>query len=299
MRFFRLRIILITMSFNRPLAEDLESGDAASAHYKDYPEFESLSQDIDNSLYNINNNQLVSIRNLLLQYEAVLQDSEGDRMARISRISHKISELSTKCTDLFKKLNETTKLLNAYLRECEQNHEDDDAVTYLKQKESLSVNLIKNSLHQFQRLQKKFNVLQKRAVQEAPIPNEQPNQSYQAYSGLESQQVQITYEPVNAEELEQQTLLIEEREREIQQISLDTQEINDIFLNLQDIIHEQQFQVDTIEENILSYSADAQGAARELRKAERYQKRAGGRMFCCLLILIGVVGSIVLIGVVF
>lgn len=284
------------MSFNKPFNEDLESGDAASAHYRDFPEFETLSQAIDNSLYNINNNQLVSIRNLLLQYDGLSQSTEGDRFVRGSKVSHKISELSAKCTESFKALNETTKKLNSFLRECELNHEDDDALTYLKQKESISVNLIKNSLHQFQKQQKKFNSLQRQFASEMPALEDQP--AYSATS-QQQQQVQITYEPVNAEELEQQTLLIEEREREIQQISQDTQEINDIFLNLQDIIHEQQFQVDTIEENILSYGADARGASTELRKAERYQRRAGGRMCCCLIILLGVVGSVVLIGVVF
>lgn len=281
------------MSFNNPFTDDLEAGDAASAHYNDFPEFETLSRAIDKTLSSINNSQLVSIRNLLQQQET-LQDSDT---AKALKVSSKISELISKCTDSYKQINETTQKLNSYLNLCESNHEDEDTLKYLRQKEGISVSLVKSSLIQFQKLQKKFDAIERKTLGSAAPIDADPTSSFTA--GPEQQQVQITYEPVNAEELEQQTLLIEEREREIQQISHDTQEINDIFLNLQDIIQEQLFQIDTIEDNILSYSTDVRGASRELRKAERYQKRAGGRMLCCLLILIGVFGSVILIGLIF
>lgn len=283
------------MSFHTSFSQDLESGEDAPSHYKDFPEFENLSQAIDNSLYNINNHQLVSIKNLLQQLETCSKTSDLELNSKASKISKKIVSLIAKCTESFKTINENAQSLNRYLRECQRNHEDEDTLKYLKQKEAISVKLIKSSLNQFQRYQKQFSLLQK----ENPSESSAPTTDQQHLLPPQHQQIQITYEPLNSEELEQQSLLIEEREREIQQISHDTQEINEIFLNLQDIVQEQQFQIDTIEDNILSYSGDAQGASRELRKAERYQRRAGGRMFCCLLILLGVLGSIVLIGVVF
>lgn len=285
------------MSFHTSFSPDLESGDDVPSHYKDFPEFDNLSQTIDNALYDINNHQLVSIKNLLHQLEACLTSPELELQAKASKISKKISDLTTKCTEAFKDINDRAQDLNRYLRECQRNREDEDTVRYLKQKEAISLKLIRASLHQFQRHQKQFTLLQTESPREASAARLTADQ--QQLSQSQQQHIQITYEPLNAEELEQQSLLIEEREREIQQISQGTQEINEIFLNLQDIVQEQQFQIDTIEDNILSYSADAQGASRELRKAERYQRRAGGRMLCCLLILLGVVGSVVLIGVVF
>lgn len=290
---------LVYMSFNQPL--DLEAGDSASTHYKDFPEFDTYSQLIDNSLYNVNNNYLVNIRSLLSQYGAAVQN--GDDKA--GRIAQKVSALCVKCTQAFKKINENTTKLNQYLVQCERNHEDEDTLRYLKHKESISVSIIKDSLGQFQQLQAKYDSLQKQYVESLSSGGEVPESAGQSgdldqtTQGQLQLQVHIEYEPINAEELEQQTLLIEEREREIQQISQDTQEINDIFLNLQDIVLEQQFQIDNIEDNILSYSTDVQGASRELRKAERYQKRASGRMLCCLMILLGVFGSVVLIGLIF
>lgn len=288
------------MSFNNAFPKDLENAEDVSSHYKDFPEFESMSQTIDNLLYNINNNQLVSIKNLLSQYEKIVKSTDLELQQKAAKLSKKISEVTSKCTDSFKNVSTNTQGLNDYLKECERNHEDEDTINYLRQKEAISLNLIKTSLHQFQQYQRQFSALQRENVDSTTSrtsPTEEEDGQENGHQ--QQQQISITYEPINAEELEQQTLLIEEREREIHQIAQDTQEINEIFQNLQGIVQEQQFQIDNIEDNILSYSTDAQGASRELRKAERYQKRAGGRMLCCLFILLGVFGSVILIGLIF
>lgn len=314
------------MSFNNRSSfnEDLEA-DAASVQsnrYKDFPQFDSLSQALDNSLYNINNNQLVSLKNLLQQYESVLNEKNvtstlTQESTTASRLSFKISEILTKSTDSFKKINQITNQLNEYLNECELNHEDDDTLHYLRQKESVLIKLIKSSINQYRTYQKKYESLQQvyigkfgtrnksQSTDGESFGDENHSLSIDSQDGQQQQQqqlqhqVQIDYEPINAEELEQQSLMIQEREREIHQITQDTSEINEIFQNLQDIVHEQQFSIDNIEDNIMNFATNTKGASNELRRAERYQRRAGGRMFCCLLILLGVLGSIVLIGVVF
>lgn len=293
------------MSFHKTFADDLETASVASAQYKDFPEFETISLSIDATLHNINHVQLTPIRNLVREFEA-LRESSNTQKNELSDISRRFIDLTSKCTEAFKSLNDKTQRLNAYLNNCETNHEDEDTLRYLRQKEAISLNLVRNSLRQFQSYQRRYKALESELIDRgnAAVSAATVDTSDRALAGgtLQSPdqlQVQISYEPINAEELEEQSLMVEEREREIQQISQDTQEINEIFLNLQDIIQEQQFQVDSIEDNILSYSADAQGASRELRRAERYQKRSGGRMLCCLLILIGVFGSVILVGVIF
>ena len=259
-----------------------------------------MSQTIDNNVYNVNNNQLSAARKLLTQYDELLQEEPLDGAVKSHKISSQISSTLKKTTESFQRINETTSKLNTYLNECELNHEDDDALKYLRQKESLLIRLIKQSLELFQRLQLRFEQLQKKAVEKYGRP-EQVDQktTSEPTPSTESQQIQITYEPINAEELEQQTLLIQEREREIHQINQDTSYINEIFSNLQDIIHEQQFSIDNIENNVYNFSTNARGALNELRQAERYQRRSSGRMFCCLLILLGVLGLIILIGLIF
>lgn len=298
----------MSFNLNNSFTEDLESSGADSSlnHYKDFPEFESISQALDNNLYNINNNQLVSIKNLLHQYESLQHNDEDYTLTtKLQKISIKLSKLLKKTTGNFKDINDLTKKLNNYLNECDANHEDDDTLHYLRRKESILIDLIKSSINQFQKYQKKFESLQQTTVAKYGKPSaetgdeDSSERSEVAPEQNIQQQVQIDYEPINAEELEQQTLLIEEREREIHQITQDISEINDIFLNLHEIVNEQQFSIDNIEDNILRYSGDVHGASNELRKAERYQKRSGGRMFCCLAILLGVMGIIILIGIIF
>ena len=275
------------MSFNNPFNEDLERTATNQSHrYKDYPEFDSLSTSIDNQLHHINSQLLASIKQDLKDYENNKSDLE---------LSENLSNQFKKTTELFKKVNGFVKNLNQTIEAAERNHEDVEIINYLKQKEGIQIKLIKDALGNFKNYQKRFE-----SYKVSTLPEESRNGIEQGEtSGQEQQQVQIEYEPINAEELEQQTLLIQEREREIQQIQQDTQEINDIFSNLSSIINEQQFQIDSIENNIFSYSSNAREADTELRRASRYQKRSSGRLLCCLLILIGILAFIILIGLIF
>lgn len=275
------------MSFNNPFNEDLERTATNQSHrYKDYPEFDSLSTSIDNQLHHINSQLLASIKQDLKDYENNKSDLE---------LSENLSNQFKKTTELFKKLNGFVKNLNQTIEAAERNHEDVEIINYLKQKEGIQIKLIKDALGNFKNYQKRFE-----SYKVSTLPEESRNGiEHGETSGQEQQQVQIEYEPINAEELEQQTLLIQEREREIQQIQQDTQEINDIFSNLSSIINEQQFQIDSIENNIFSYSSNAREADTELRRASRYQKRSSGRLLCCLLILIGILAFIILIGLIF
>ena len=97
------------MSFAAP---DLEASPAA---YTDFPEFDSLSQNIDNNVYNVNNNQLSAVRKLLAQYDELLQEEPLDGAVKSHKISSKISSTLKKTTESFQRINETTSKLNTYL----------------------------------------------------------------------------------------------------------------------------------------------------------------------------------------
>lgn len=260
------------MSFNT----DLERAASNKSHrYRDYPEFETISSSIDNQLHIINKDDLKQIRLLL---------EDKDLAA--------LQPLFQKTTEAFKSLNDSIKSLNNHIKTL--SHEDVDLVSYLKQKENLQINLVKQSLNSFKGYQREYENL----LPEESLQQEQLQQLLLSVAQLQ-QQVQISYEPINSEELEQQSLTIHQREQEIHKINQDTQEINEIFENLSSIVQEQQFSIDNIENNIFNYSTDARGAANELRQAERYQRRSGGRMFCCLFILLGILAFIILIMVIF
>lgn len=289
------------MSFNNTFANDLELDTANPAQYLDFPDFERLSKSIESHLHTFKSTHSATIRSILQQHDALDKDAPNYQQ-RAQKLVEALKETISKCVALFKEVNQNTSDLNNYLRQCEMEHADDDTISYLRQKESILISTTKNALHLFQRQQLKCTLLEKALISNlAAIIDEAVTARNTNIQQQQQQQpqIQITYEPINAEELEQQLLLIQEREREILQISQDTQEINEIYLNLHDIIQEQQFQIDTIEDNILSYHGDVQGAASELRRAERYQRRSGGRMLCCLLILLAVFGSVVLVMVIF
>ncbi|CAI5759839.1 unnamed protein product [Candida verbasci] len=272
------------MSFNNPFEDDLERQISHnSTRYKDYPEFDTISSSIENQLNFINKTQLNNLKSQLSEYE----------QSKDTELAESLSNNFKKTTEYYKKLNDFIKKLNHIINELNFQHEDIEVINYFKQKEQIQIKLVKDSLSNFKNLQKRYELNQQNSISQSSRKEESESQ------GQVQSSVQIEYEPVNAEELEQQTLLIQEREREIHQIQQDTQEINDIFTNLSGIINEQQFTIDNIENNIFSYSSNAKQAVSELRSAERWQKGSNGRMLCCFMILLGVAALLVLIMAIF
>ncbi|KAK6201303.1 t-SNARE [Scheffersomyces amazonensis] len=282
------------MSFNNTesFTNDLErTATNKSSHYKDYPEYETTSQLIDKQLHHINSKLLPSLRS---------QISELNKNPDSTTQSGTITTTVDTITSQYKEINENIKSLNKIINTIESSHEDIEVLNYLKQKESIQIKLVRDSLNNFKNYQKRFEGLHgKISPSEALVQAQSQAQAQGENEGQvhnqDQVQVQLTYEPVNAEELEQQTLIIAERERELHRIHQDTQTINDIFQNLAGIVNEQQFQIDNIESNIFSYSEDVRTASHHLQRAERSQRSSTGRMCCCLVILGIVLGLIVVV----
>lgn len=110
-------------------------------------------------------------------------------------------------------------------------------------------------------------------------------------------QVQIQEDEVNQTELEYHLLLTEERNREINQVSEGIHEVNTIFKDLGELVHQQGGQLDTIEDNIFQLHNNAQLADKELRKADAYQ-RSKGKWGCILLVAMSIIVLIVVLAVV-
>lgn len=131
--------------------------------------------------------------------------------------------------------------------------------------------------------------------------------------GQQQQQQLVQTDLVPDSELEYQEQVIQEREGEIREIESGILELNEIFRDLGTIVTEQQSMLgkpstrrslldkltilpDNIESNVISIANDTQGASEELVSAHNYQRKAGRRMLCLLLIFI-VVLAIVLLAV--
>ncbi|TXT14393.1 uncharacterized protein COLE_00586 [Cutaneotrichosporon oleaginosum] len=115
-------------------------------------------------------------------------------------------------------------------------------------------------------------------------------------------QTQATAPQITQSELEFQEQLIAEREGEIREIESGIHELNDIFRDLGAIVQEQgglidsQLTPDNIESNIVNVHAHTTSAAEELTSAHEYQRKAGRRM-ACLLIILAIVALFILLAI--
>lgn len=97
--------------------------------------------------------------------------------------------------------------------------------------------------------------------------------------------------------MDYQDELIREREAEIQEIERGVTELNEIFRDLGHIVTEQGEMLDTIEANVMATRDHTEGADRELRQADNWQKSARRRAFCLMMIVI-IVTTIVVLAVI-
>ncbi|KAN0065312.1 SNAP receptor [Thecaphora frezii] len=111
----------------------------------------------------------------------------------------------------------------------------------------------------------------------------------------QAQQLELLQGPSQAD-LEFQESLIASREAEIREIESGVQELNEIFRDLGNIVQEQGGMIDNIEFNITNIAENTDGADRELVVAHEYQRKAGRRA-ACLLLIVGFVIAIVLLAI--
>ncbi|SJL03917.1 related to syntaxin 12 [Armillaria ostoyae] len=97
-------------------------------------------------------------------------------------------------------------------------------------------------------------------------------------------------------ELAYQESLIQERENDIREIESGIHELAEIYRDLGTIVGEQGEMLDNIEANISSVALDTSRASEELTTAAHYQRKAGKRA-ACLMIVLTVVTAIVLLAV--
>lgn len=108
------------------------------------------------------------------------------------------------------------------------------------------------------------------------------------------QQTQMQIQQLSPYELAHQESLIEEREREIQNIESGILELNEIFGQIGTLVTEQGTMIDNIESNIASVESNTREADRELVTAADYQRKAGRRAACLMIILVVVVAIVLL-----
>ncbi|XP_062060392.1 syntaxin-16 isoform X1 [Lepus europaeus] len=97
--------------------------------------------------------------------------------------------------------------------------------------------------------------------------------------------------------VEQNTLMVEEREREIRQIVQSISDLNEIFRDLGAMLVEQGTVLDRIDYNIEQSCIKTEDGLKQLHKAEQYQKKNRKMLVILILFVIIIVLIVVLVGV--
>lgn len=96
--------------------------------------------------------------------------------------------------------------------------------------------------------------------------------------------------------VEQNTVVVEEREREIRQIVQSISDLNEIFRDLAGMVVEQGTVLDRIDFNVEQACVKTEDGLKQLQKAEQYQKKNRKMLVILILFVIVVVLIIILFG---
>jgi len=110
------------------------------------------------------------------------------------------------------------------------------------------------------------------------------------------QQAQLLQQRLSPAELAHQEALIQEREADIREIETGIHELHTIFRDLGGLVVSQGEMIDNIEVNISNIAVDTTAAAEELGTAHQYQRRAGRRAACLMIVLV-IVTCVVLLAI--
>ncbi|KAF8843254.1 t-SNARE [Paxillus ammoniavirescens] len=150
------------------------------------------------------------------------------------------------------------------------------------------------SLVAFQRAQQVSAERQRTVVEGVKIAVEDEQPRLSEHSSPQQRQAQLLQSQLSPHELAYQESLVQEREAEIQEIETGIHELSEIFRDLGTLVNQQGGMLDNIESNVYSIAVDARAGAEELSTASEYQRKAGRRAACLMIIIVFVVAIVLM-----
>ncbi|SJX66097.1 related to PEP12 syntaxin (T-SNARE), vacuolar [Sporisorium reilianum f. sp. reilianum] len=266
------------------------------------PEFEKLTNKIGIQIFKINSN-VTAIQKLI----SLSSSSNTSAKAAAQDWSKRINDLIETTRELVKDATTDIKQLSTFplgpangaarLTQGKLQRDFQAAALQFQRVQKEAVATTRAKLEQDK--QKERQMLKSRNSQQLLIDAEESDRaspSTGAEGGLQAEALDLLPEGPTQADLEYQESLITSREAEIREIESGVQELNEIFRDLGNIVQEQGGMIDNIEFNINSIAENTAGADRELVVAHEYQRKAGRRCIC-LLLVVGFVVAIVLLAI--
>ncbi|KAG7823854.1 hypothetical protein KL909_002591 [Ogataea angusta] len=229
---------------------------------------------------NIISSQLSDLISNISKFDK-LQQQLGTKKDTLS-LRNKLSSLVKRCNSLHSEIDQS-------LATLEKSPEvvNNSTLQYTKQKlKTQCAEMFRN----YQLVQRAYN----ERLQSVVVNEEYENNQHDASPAETTPLLQQQQKPqITNAELEFHESVIQQREQAIDNISRGVQDINKIFQDLNEMVNQQGEQIDTIEDNLLTYTSDNRVADRELAKADAYQKKK--RKWTCILLVVLVVVLLILI----
>lgn len=274
------------------------------------PEFEKLTSKIGIQIFKINSN--VTAIQKLVTLSSSSSSSNTSSKAAGQDWSKRINDLIETTRDLVKDATTDIKQLSTFplgpsnggakLTQAKLQRDFQSAAMQFQrvQKEAVAstrAKLEQDKQKERQMLRSTQQQSSSRSQQQLLIDTEEESRTGGGEEGdLQAHSLDLLPEGPSQADLEYQESLITSREAEIREIESGVQELNEIFRDLGNIVQEQGGMIDNIEFNINSIAENTAGADRELVVAHEYQRRAGRRCIC-LLLVVGFVVAIVLLAI--
>ena len=202
------------------------------------------------------------------------------------------------------RIHETSQNTNKIVSETTRLMKKVAGLRGLDKPQKLQIDRLKND---FQDSVQRFSTLQKRAAekvkQSTKLSEAKPKSSGgwmdddDDNSPFLEQERRREEMQVQEQVVEDDLMLIRDREERIRQLEGDILDVNEIFRELGALITEQGEQIDSIEANVERAYTNVEQGTQQLGKASDYQRKSRKKM-CCLVVILFVVAAVITIIVV-
>jgi len=246
----------------------------------------------------------------------------------VSAIKENIKQMSTNVTSIQKSVTvlgtnrdgqdlrdrlagtiETTKILardtTAQLKQLSTHNQGSNQNKMVHQKLTKDFSVWLGKFQEISKIsaQKERTLLPPKQPQQPQQQNRQPDTFPQAHGNYDDYHTETEKQSLLESSRKQQLLqlenerefndaLIHDREMGIKQIESAVVEVNEIFTDLANLVHEQGFMIDNIESNIESTAVQTSAGVKELQAASKHQRSARSKL-CILAIIIAIIAAVV------